>query len=153
VRQYGLARRPSAQPAAPAVPLEARHRFRIASISKPLTAAAVLTLVEAGKLRPSDHVFGLRGGLGPGVTPTRALPHTPRIRAVTVGQLLSHPTGGWPNDGKDPMFQQPALSADQLIAWTLQQPLYALPEDPGQMWRYSNFGYCVLGRVIEGVSG
>jgi D-alanyl-D-alanine carboxypeptidase len=153
VRQYGLARLPSAQPAATADPVEARHRFRIASVSKPLTAAAVLTLVEAGHLRLSDHVFGPRGILGPGITVTGALPYTPRIRAVTVEQLLSHTTGGWRNDGSDPMFQQPALSADQLIAWTLQQPQYALLEDPGQTWRYSNFGYCVLGRVIEEVSG
>jgi CubicO group peptidase (beta-lactamase class C family) len=49
------------------------------------------------------------------------------------------------------MFQQPTLSQTALISWTLDnQPLRA---DPGVQYAYSNFGYCLLGRIIERISG
>jgi D-alanyl-D-alanine carboxypeptidase len=68
-----------------------------------------------------------------------------------VRHLLTHTAGGWPNDGSDPMFETSGLGQRQLIARTLQTlPLIAAP---GERFAYSNFGYCVLGRVIEKVSG
>jgi D-alanyl-D-alanine carboxypeptidase len=49
------------------------------------------------------------------------------------------------------MFDQPALSANDLISWTLDNRPLANP--PGTDFAYSNFGYCILGRVIEAVTG
>jgi CubicO group peptidase (beta-lactamase class C family) len=51
----------------------------------------------------------------------------------------------------DPMFVNPGMNSRGLIRWTLQnQPLQY---DPGTHYAYSNFGYCILGRVIEKVGG
>ena len=65
--------------------------------------------------------------------------------------LLEHSAGGWTNDNADPMFQQPGLSQVDLISWTLDNA--PLTSDPGINYAYSNFGYCLLGRIIEAVSG
>ena len=79
------------------------------------------------------------------------LPYGPNIVNITLQHLLEHTAGGWPNDSNDPMFQQTNLSGGDLISWTLNnQPLL---DTPGHAYRYSNFGYCVLGRVIETVTG
>jgi CubicO group peptidase (beta-lactamase class C family) len=123
------------------------HLFRIASVSKPITAVAVFLLVEQGKLKPDDKVFGKTGHLAefsdvkvPG-----------DVRDITIHHLLTHTCGGWRNDGDDPMFRHPKLDHRELIARTLrEQPL---KHTPGKEYAYSNFGYCLLGRVIEKVSG
>ena len=53
----------------------------------------------------------------------------------------------WTNDGNDPMFQFPTDAVDDLITWTLDT--YPPTMAPGSNHRYSNFGYCLLGRIIE----
>ena len=131
--------------------------FRIASVSKPITAVAVLQLVEQRRLELDSRVFEI-------------LKHPPhlsdggqqdaRCSAVTVRQLLEH-RGGWDRDRSfDPMFQSlriadalggsPPAEPDQIIRWMLGQPL---DFEPGERYAYSNFGYCLLGRVIEAVTG
>jgi CubicO group peptidase (beta-lactamase class C family) len=123
------------------------HRFRIASISKPVTAVAVFALVEQGKLKLDDKVFGPAGKLDAGAA--GKLPAD--LAAITVHHLLTHTSGGWQNDRDDPMFRHPELAHDDLIARTLRdQPL---KKPPGEHYAYSNFGYCLLGRLIEQVSG
>ncbi len=121
--------------------------FRIASVSKPLTAVAIFTLIEQGRLRLDDKVFGgagiLRADYG-------KPPYGPHIEDITVEHLLTHTSGGWPNDGTDPMFSNPQMNHQQLIAWTLANR--PLKNPPGVAHAYSNFGYCVLGRVIEKVT-
>ncbi|MGH3873759.1 MAG: serine hydrolase [Pseudonocardiaceae bacterium] len=118
--------------------------FRIASISKPITSVAVLKLVEEGKLTLTDTVFGSSGILG---TTYGTPPYRADLDKITVQHLLEHTAGGWPNDGNDPMFTKPELDQAQLISWVLDNR--PLDNVPGQNWVYSNFGYCVLGRVIE----
>ncbi|MBZ4319678.1 serine hydrolase domain-containing protein [Streptomyces huiliensis] len=130
-------------------------RFRVASVSKTLTATAVMTLVEAGSLDLDRTVFGDSGVLG---TTYGTRPYSARVRAVTVRQLLHHTAGGWgqPYPGgvdEDPMFAAvtAGMTHRQLIGYVLDTiPLRA---DPGTVAGYSNFGYCVLGRVIEAVGG
>lgn len=123
-------------------------RFRIASVSKPLTSAAIFRLIEEGQLALTDRVFGAGARLG---TTFGTSPYGPWITLITIQHLLQHTAGGWTNDNIDPMFQQPTLSANDLISWTLDnRPLITLP---GTAYAYSNFGYCVLGRVIEAVTG
>lgn len=124
------------------------HRFRIASVSKPITAVAVFTLIERGRLRLADRVFGAHGILG---NRFRVPADSPWLNEITVEHLLTHTAGGWPNDGSDPMFLQPQLDHSALIGWTIRNR--PLSMRPGTAFAYSNFGYCLLGRVIEQVSG
>jgi CubicO group peptidase (beta-lactamase class C family) len=126
----------------------AATRFRIASLSKPFTSAAIFRLVEQGQLALTDRVFGAGARLG---TTFGTSPYGMWITNITIQHLLQHTAGGWTNDGMDPMFRQPALSANDLISWTLDNR--PLNNFPGTNFAYSNFGYCILGRVIEAVTG
>jgi CubicO group peptidase (beta-lactamase class C family) len=138
---FGVADREAGERLTPA------HRFRIASVSKPITSVATFTLIEQGRLRVDDRVFGHSGILG---NDFGSLPAGSWIDQITVEHLLTHTSGGWTNDANDPMFQQPQLDHRSLIARTLEsQPL---TNQPGTAYAYSNFGYCVLGRVIEKVA-
>lgn len=125
-----------------------RHLFRIASVSKPITSVTIFRLVEMGKLKLSDGVFGPGGILG---TDYGSPPYGPHIEEIKIEHLLTHTSGGWQNDGRDPMFRNPAMDHTQLIAWTLAN--HPLESAPGTKYRYSNFGYCILGRVIEKLTG
>lgn len=115
------------------------HCFRIASISKPITATAVMMCVEKGLLKLDTRVFGPQGILGGD--------HSGDVAAITIDHLLTHTSGGWANDKNDPMFQNPAMNHDELMAWTLENQKQT--HKPGEHHAYSNFGYCVLGRVLE----
>lgn len=117
-------------------PLKPKHQFRIASVSKTITAAAIFELIEAGRIGLTEPVFGAGGILrydGP--------------EGITVYQLLAHTSGGWAGSGNDPMFQKPDLNHTKLIEWALRE--YPLTHPPGKSYAYSNFGYCLLGRIIE----
>src|SRR5271166_824456 len=139
---YGLADRERNEAVTP------DHLFRIASVSKMITSAAIFGLVEAGRLKLSDKVFGPGAITG---TDYGRPPYGPGIDDITLAQLLTHTAGGWTNDGRDPMFGHPKMNQPELITWTLgNRPL---DNPPGQHYAYSNFGYCVLGRVIEKVTG
>lgn len=123
------------------------HLFRIASVSKPITSVAIFTLIEQGRLKLDDHIFGAGGVLGSDYGEG----YPDRVSKITVHHLLTHTGGGWGNDGNDPMFRKTEMSHHELIAWAIQkQPL---KNEPGEHYAYSNFGYCILGRVLEKVSG
>jgi CubicO group peptidase (beta-lactamase class C family) len=128
-------------------PLMPSHLFRIASVTKPVTSAAIFTLMEQGKLGLNDFVFGKNGLLKYDFGAN----FPEHAKDITIYHLLTHTCGGWGNDDNDPMFSNPGMNHHQLIEWTLRtQPLqYA----PGDHFSYSNFGYCLLGRVIEKISG
>jgi len=148
-KAFGLAKR-----LAEIEPASIWHRFRIASVSKPITATAILRLVEQGRLGLADRVFGAGSRLGMdfgfgSLTPPAQNPGL--LATITVQQLLEHTCGGWPNNLIDPMFSEPNLNQEQLITWVLQNR--SLNDVPGSVWDYSNFGYCLLGRIIEHVSG
>jgi len=131
-----------------ALQTEQSTMFRIASVTKPITSVTIFSLIEQGKLNLNDKVFGPSGVLG---TKYGKGPYKQYVTDITVDHLLTHTCGGWPNDSTDPMFQHDGWDHAKLISWTLENlPLnYA----PGQHWAYSNFGYCVLGRVIEQITG
>jgi len=128
-------------------PLSPQHLFRIASVSKPITSAATFTLIEQGQLQLSDRIFGPGALLG---TDFGGPPYSPGIGAITLEHLLTHTGGGWSKDDNDPMFRNVEMNHAQLIAWVLRNR--PLDHWPGQSYAYSNFGYCVLGRVIEKVT-
>jgi CubicO group peptidase (beta-lactamase class C family) len=122
--------------------------FRIASLSKPITSVTLFTLIEQRKLNLTDKVFGPSGILG---TKYGKSPYKQYVTDITVDHLLTHTCGGWPNDSTDPMFRFDSWDHDKLISWTLEN--LPLTHPPGENWAYSNFGYCLLGRVIEQVTG
>jgi CubicO group peptidase (beta-lactamase class C family) len=133
--------------------------FRIASISKPFTSTAVFQLVQQGRLRLDDKVFAILK-LQPFLERGARLDE--RIHAITVHHCLQH-TAGWDRDkGFDPMGAAAAeevahalgvplpIGPEHIIRYTMGRPL---DWNPGTKYAYSNFGYCVLGRVIEAASG
>ena len=122
--------------------------FRIASVSKPITSVTIFSLIEQHKLNLTDKVFGPSGILG---AKYGKPPYKQYVTDVTVDHLFTHTSGGWPNDSTDPMFQHDSWDHEKLISWTIENLPLTYP--PGQHWAYSNFGYCVLGRVIEQVTG
>jgi CubicO group peptidase (beta-lactamase class C family) len=128
------------------------NRFRIASVTKPITSVAVFSLVEEGRLKLSDRAFGPGAVLG---TDYGHPPYHPHVDEITLEHLLTHTCGGWSNapngpHGRDPMFINVEMNQAQLIAWTLRNR--PLENPPGVHFDYSNFGYCVLGRVIEKIT-
>jgi len=129
------------------LPVSNTSLFRIASLSKPITAVAILKLVQDGKLTLEDKVFGPTGILQADYPMPSAGSGKDQI---TVQHLLDH-TSGWTNDPDDPMFRSATYSQQQLITeMLLHRPL---TYSPGTTYSYSNFGYCLLGRIIEKVSG
>lgn len=136
-------------------PVQPHALFRIASISKPITAAAIFRLIEMGMLKLDDPVFDLLK-----LAPLKGHEEDPRLKKITIRELLQH-TGGFDRDRSfDPMFQpikiaeafmaRPPAEPQQIIRYMMGQQL---DFDPGSRYAYSNYGYCVLGRVIEKVSG
>jgi len=119
------------------------HLFRIASVSKPITSVAIYTLIEQGKLRLDDLVFGTSGLLGADYGKV----DQPFVEEITLHHLLTHTCGGWGNKANDPMFGHSSMNHHDLIVWTLKNQ--ALENKPGTRYAYSNFGFCVLGRVLE----
>jgi CubicO group peptidase (beta-lactamase class C family) len=139
-------------------PVQPASLFRIASISKPFTATTVLHLVEKGKLKLADRVLPILK-LEPHLERGRRL--DPRWHDVQVRHCLQH-TGGWDRDKSfDPMGAETAenvvkalkvrlpIHPKQIIRYMMGKPLDFAP---GTAYAYSNFGYCVLGRVIEAVT-
>lgn len=122
------------------------HLFRIASLSKSVTAATILKLSEEGKLSLDDKVFGENGILGQDYSTTN-----PEVNTISVRNLLNHTSGGWKNSNYDPMFQYPSFNQQQLIQRILQ--VRPLENPPGEKYGYSNFGYSLLGRIIEKITG
>lgn len=125
-----------------------KHQFRIASVSKPMTASAIMLLAERGKLSLEQPVFGDDGVLGHFILPPGSAPW---LKQITIDHLLTHTTGAWTNDSRDPMFRYVEEDHAALIASTLMDAELTGP--PGKSYAYSNFGYCLLGRVIEQVTG
>jgi CubicO group peptidase (beta-lactamase class C family) len=132
--------------------------FRIASCAKPLTGIATMQIEEAFDLALTDTMQGFLGVEPPG----GGAPVDSRWATVTVDDLLVH-AGGWDRslDGNmDPMFNDvntvAAFSAD-LPATTGQIASFmagqSLDFTPGTQSQYSNFGYSLLGRIIEQRTG
>lgn len=135
---------------------EPYHLFRVASISKLLTAAGIMKMVENNQISLNQKVFGPHGILNEAPF-NNYLDH--RVENIEVVHLLNH-SGGWTNRWGDPMFmpqviargkgQELPVSDDDIISFMLGRRLHF---SPGTMSSYSNLGYAILGKVIEEVSG
>jgi N-acyl-D-amino-acid deacylase len=133
-------------------PVQPTSLFRIGSVAKSITSVAVLQLVERGKLALEDKILDLLN-LEPHLAPGAKV--DPRWRAVTVLHLLQH-TGGWDRDKSPDPLGHPAVAEalnikppampQQVIRYMLGRPL---DFDPGSRFAYSNFGFLVLGYLVE----
>ena len=139
-----------------AEPVKPDSLFRIASISKPITAVAVMRMVEDDLLDLDEKVFEIlsefleRAG---GVRDTR-------LGGITVRDLLQH-SGGWdreesfdamwiPHEIERELVVPKPVACGDVIRYMLNQ---RLDFAPGTRYAYSNFGYCLLGRIIEEKTG
>jgi N-acyl-D-amino-acid deacylase len=137
-------------------PVEPTTTFGVASLSKPITAVAILLLVEQRKLSLDDAVFDILTD----IKPPRDARVDPRLADVTVRQCLNH-SGGWDRGVTgDPVYWEPQicrafrlrppLSPRQFLDFMLTVPLNF---KPGTEQKYSNVGYTILGEVVAKVSG
>ena len=83
-------------------PTDMSSLFRIADVTMPITSVAIFTLIEQGKLKLTDKVFGASGILG---TRYGKSPYGQYVTDITVDHLLTHTCGGWPADANDPMYK------------------------------------------------
>ena len=123
------------------VPDTPETEFRLGSLTKQFTAAAILQLQDQGRLSVND-------------TLDRYLPDAPHAGEVTLAQLLSH-SSGIPDppelaEGSSGSGLRQANTADGMISRVVGQPLEFTP---GSQYHYCNVCYMILGRVIEEVSG
>ncbi|MEP3480932.1 MAG: serine hydrolase domain-containing protein [Fuerstiella sp.] len=125
------------------------HRFRIASVSKPITSITTMLMAQSGRLQLDQPVFTTLLPEFSSEISRLGSSNQRRLQSMTLRHLLEHTAGGWGNRTADPMFTASALgmSHHDLIRWTLNNR--ALAHDPGQHYAYSNFGYCLVGRVLE----
>jgi len=131
-------------------------KFRIASISKLVTAVAIMKLQEEGRLSLDDKVFGPEGILNDSCY---CHPKDKRVFDITVAHLLSH-EGGWSQRYGDQMFMPQVIASQMktdlpvdtktIIRFALSKRLHFTP---GTGRSYSNLGYSILGLVIEKKSG
>ncbi|MDE0357748.1 MAG: serine hydrolase [Gammaproteobacteria bacterium] len=143
------------------IPLPEDAMMRLASVTKPFTAAAVHELAREGALDLDAFVFDL-GQTGGGlldIEPFAALGDA-RLAEITVRHLLAH-RGGWDRSIAGDLTYREIAIAEAMsvpsppgrlntVRYILGQPLEF---DPGSERSYSNIGYLVLGLIIEEVSG
>jgi len=138
--------------------VEPENSFRVGSVSKTITAIAIMKLVEKGLINLNDTVFGPGGILN---DPQYRNIIDPRVLRIRVRNLLNH-TGGWNrNLSGDPVLMSfaiaenmgttPPADAETTIRYIISSTM--LDFDPGTQFQYSNLGYMILGRVIEKVTG
>jgi CubicO group peptidase (beta-lactamase class C family) len=121
------------------IPNSDRTKFHIASLTKTFTAAAILRLEQAGKLKLSDPL-------------SKYVPDFLNGDRITIEQMLSH-TSGLPDYYSLPEYaakKSQRVTLPDLVAWVKTKPLDFLP---GSKSSYSNTGYGFLAYIIEQVSG
>ena len=130
-------------------PMRADHLFWIASMTKPITAVAVLILQDEGKLNVEDSVEKyLPEFKGQWLVNEKSKERqilVPAPRPITLRDLLTHTSGVG-----DVSAPRPECSLAELVMAYSQQPLQF---PPGGKWSYSNPGINTLGRIVEVVSG
>ena len=132
-KAYGLADRRQE------VPVTLQTKFRIGSITKQFTAAAILKLQEEGKLKVGDNL-------------SKYLPDFPRGNEVTLRHLLTHTSGIHSYTSKPDFMEKVTkpIKPEDLIESFKHDPY---DFNPGREWRYNNSGFFLLGYLVEKVSG
>lgn len=139
-----------------------RTLFRISSVSKPLASVVALRLVEQGKLKLTDRPYEILGEL-PSLSGRRI---NPKAFDITIEDLLNHTSGqaSYNRRGRISSPMQPPLSRTisklygvphpppfkYVAAYMQSKPMI---NTPGKAFKYSNYGYALLGAVVEKVVG
>jgi CubicO group peptidase (beta-lactamase class C family) len=138
------------------IKVEPWHIFRLASVSKLITATAIMKLKEEGKLSLDDKVFGEKGILNDSIFLDIK---DRKMKKITVEHLLRHEAGFSVRAG-DPMFRSLAIAKNMKVDapadlnTTIQYVLKRrLRYKPGGRMIYSNFGYALLSKIIEKKTG
>jgi CubicO group peptidase (beta-lactamase class C family) len=120
-------------------PLNSRSNFRMASVSKQFTAAAILLLEKQGKLSLNDHII-------------KFFPDFTSVgKTITIQHLLTHSSGIWDYESELPDTLQTPLSDTDVM--NLIKNINHTYFPPGTAFRYSNSAYCLLALIVEKVSG
>ncbi|MFC0772644.1 serine hydrolase [Terrimonas alba] len=121
------------------VPATPGTKFRIGSVTKQFTAAAILKLQENGLLSVNDKL-------------SKFLPDFPRGDEVTIHQLMTHISGIHSYTGKPDFLDKvtKTISPDSLIAYFRNDPY---DFNPGERYQYNNSAYFLLGYIVSKVSG
>ena len=136
------------------ISMEQSTLFRIASMTKPITAIAIMMLVDEGKLSVDDavekHLPEFKGQMLIGLQNKELTPKKPK-RPITLRDLLTHTSG---------LGNYPAGLADLYTKrnYTLSEATIAVSQvplvrEPGEVWSYNNPGIDTLGRIVEVASG
>jgi CubicO group peptidase (beta-lactamase class C family) len=136
--------------------VEPGHMFRVASVSKLITAVTIMKMREFGLLELDDMVFGNNGILNDSIYLDYV---DPRVEKITVRHLLNH-SAGWNSRYGDHMFMTHHISREMdteipvrvpdIIKFALRKRLHFTP---GSGSSYSNLGYAILGEIIASISG
>lgn len=157
------------------VPMLPNNLFRVASISKTITAISIMKMLENNQLSLSSKVFGPGGILQNHPMFSTANVTDSRIYNITVQNLLEHASGWDQNSSCNPNPTTPypyfvagcepivfplrvtmltgtsnPVQKDALVKFNLEK---GLDFNPGTVYRYNNVGYLILGKVIEQISG
>ena len=122
------------------VALKPDHVFRIGSVTKQFTSAAIMMLAEEGKLAVGDPI-------------TKFLPDYPtQGKTITVEHLLTHTSGiqSYTDMPKWRGMWRQDMTVTELVDLFKNEPMQFAP---GERWRYNNSGYILLGAIIEKASG
>ncbi|HVO72566.1 MAG TPA: serine hydrolase [Ignavibacteriaceae bacterium] len=121
------------------IPVNINTKFRIGSITKQFTAAAILKLQEKGLLNVNDPL-------------SKYIPDFPRGNEVKIYNLLTHTSGihSYTNDPDFIKTVEAEIKPEDLVD---QIKKYNYEFNPGDKWEYNNSGYFLLGYIIEKVSG
>ncbi len=136
-------------------PMQRDTIFRIASMTKPITALAIMQLVEQGKVYVDDavekYLSDFQGQMLLAARDNDTVTLRKPARAITVRDLLTH-TSGLPNypRGMADVYQKRNRTLNETTIAISQSPLMF---EPGSKWSYCNPGIDTLGRIIEVVSG
>lgn len=143
------------------IPVQPDSLFRIASVSKLITATTILKLAQDHKLNLNDKVFNILSDL----KPIDGKTVNPQIYNITILDLL-HMSSGWFSAGAghlDPMFgpwpryMENAIGKNNLPAscetMTRMMMSQSMRSRPGTAYVYSNMDYCILGLIVDKVTG
>ncbi len=119
------------------IPVTPDTKFKIGSISKQFTAAAILKLQEEGKIKIEDKL-------------SKYIPDFPRGNEVTIYQLLTHTSGIHSFEYKQNFEMTKPITPKALL-----DSIEKLPYDfiPGERYQYNNSGYFILGYIVAQLSG
>ncbi len=136
-------------------PCDVHHIFRVASVSKLITATAIMKLIEQERISLDSQVFGEEGIIYDSMFLDL---HKPNLKQITVDHLLRH-TAGFSSPHGDPGFtnfgianflrKKLPLELDDMVLYATKNNLRSAP---GAAFDYSNLGYMVLTKVVEEVT-